>query len=103
MSSHLSFQLTFCFSYYGGQEHIDSLEILCQRRALDTYKLNSAEWGVNVQPYSGSPANFAVFTAIAGPHGKREGYFKKKRCVNCFENACYSGRNKKCAFFVAMF
>lgn len=43
---------------------------MCQKRALDTYGLNSEEWGVNVQPYSGSPANFAVYTAICEPHGR---------------------------------
>lgn len=44
--------------------------MLCQQRALDTYGLSADEWGVNVQPYSGSPANFAVYTAICGPHGR---------------------------------
>lgn len=38
------------------------MERLAQKRALETYKLNPEEWGVNVQPYSGSPANFAVYT-----------------------------------------
>jgi glycine hydroxymethyltransferase len=54
--------------YYGGTEHIDEIETLCQRRALEVFKLNPEEWGVNVQPYSGSPANFAVYTALLKPH-----------------------------------
>lgn len=58
------------FSYYGGNEFIDQIEILCQQRALETYNLNPEEWGVNVQPYSGSPANFAVLTAVCEPHGR---------------------------------
>lgn len=56
--------------YYGGNEYIDEIEILCQQRALATYGLNPEEWGVNVQPYSGSPANFAVYTAVCEPHGR---------------------------------
>ncbi|XP_054463850.1 serine hydroxymethyltransferase, cytosolic [Anoplopoma fimbria] len=56
--------------YYGGTEHVDELERLCQKRALETYGLDSEKWGVNVQPYSGSPANFAVYTAIVEPHGR---------------------------------
>lgn len=56
--------------YYGGNEFIDQIELLCQRRALEAYKLDPAEWGVNVQPYSGSPANFAVLTAVCEPHGR---------------------------------
>jgi len=56
--------------YYGGNEIIDEIEILCQKRALEAYRLKSDEWGVNVQPYSGSPANFAVFTALLRPHDR---------------------------------
>lgn len=56
--------------YYGGNEFIDQVEILCQRRALQAFRLDPQEWGVNVQPYSGSPANFAVYTALVEPHGR---------------------------------
>ena len=41
------------FRYYGGTEHVDELERLCQKRALEAYGLDSEKWGVNVQPYSG--------------------------------------------------
>ncbi|XP_069124280.1 LOW QUALITY PROTEIN: serine hydroxymethyltransferase-like [Argopecten irradians] len=56
--------------YYGGNEFIDQIEVLCQKRALEAYGLDSEKWGVNVQPLSGSPANFAVYTALVGPHGR---------------------------------
>uniref|UniRef100_A0A3B3UIX3 Serine hydroxymethyltransferase n=1 Tax=Poecilia latipinna TaxID=48699 RepID=A0A3B3UIX3_9TELE len=56
--------------YYGGTEHVDELERLCQKRALEAFGLNSEKWGVNAQPYSGSPANFAVYTAVVEPHGR---------------------------------
>lgn len=46
--------------YYGGNENIDQVEILCQQRALQAFHLNPDEWGVNVQSLSGSPANFQV-------------------------------------------
>ena len=46
--------------YYGGNEYIDEMEHLC-KKTLDLFRLNKDEWSVNVQPYSGSPANFAVF------------------------------------------
>ena len=46
------------------------VERLCQRRALEAYGLSADRWGVNVQPYSGSPANFAVYTAVVEPHGR---------------------------------
>ena len=39
-------------------------------RALDLYGLDPEEWGVNVQPYSGSPANFAAYTALLSPHDR---------------------------------
>ncbi|WAQ96686.1 GLYC-like protein [Mya arenaria] len=56
--------------YYGGNEVIDKIELLCKKRALEAFNLNEDEWGVNVQPHSGSPANFAVYTALVGPHGR---------------------------------
>lgn len=46
--------------YYGGNENIDQVELLCQKRALEVFHLNEEEWGVNVQSLSGSPANFQV-------------------------------------------
>merc|ERR1711977_240775 len=56
--------------YYGGNEVIDKIENLCKERALKAFGLNEKEWGVNVQPYSGSPANFAVYTAMLPPHSR---------------------------------
>jgi len=56
--------------YYGGNEFIDQAEMLCQKRALETYKLDPKEWGVNVQTMSGSPANFQVFTALLDVHDR---------------------------------
>jgi glycine hydroxymethyltransferase len=59
--------------YYGGNEHIDSIEILCQERALAAFGLDPAKWGVNVQALSGAPANFYVYSALIGPHGRLMG------------------------------
>lgn len=56
--------------YYGGNEYIDEVESLCQKRALQAFHVDPSKWGVNVQPYSGSPANFAVYTAILNPHDR---------------------------------
>jgi len=56
--------------YYGGNEIIDKGENLCRSRALSTFRLDPAKWGVNVQTLSGSPANFAVYTALLQPHDR---------------------------------
>lgn len=46
--------------YYGGQENIDTIETIAQNRAKELF---GAEH-VNVQPYSGSPANTAIYFAL---------------------------------------
>lgn len=56
--------------YYGGNEVVDKVEFLCKDRALAAFHLSPDAWGVNVQPYSGSPANFAVYTALLQPHDR---------------------------------
>jgi glycine hydroxymethyltransferase len=56
--------------YYGGNQYIDEIESLCMERALALFGLDPDEWGVNVQPYSGSPANFATYTALLQPHDR---------------------------------
>jgi len=56
--------------YYGGTTNIDDAETLCKQRALEAYGLKDNEWGVNVQPLSGSPANLAVYSALLRPHDR---------------------------------
>jgi len=48
--------------YYEGNEVVDVLEILCQERARRAF--GAQGYGINVQPYSGSPANIEVYSAI---------------------------------------
>ncbi len=52
--------------YYGGNQHIDEIELLAIERAK---KLFNAEH-VNVQPLSGAPANLAAYFAILKPGEK---------------------------------
>ena len=49
--------------YYEGQREIDKIERLCVERAKEVF---GAEH-VNVQPYSGSPANQAVYVGLCAP------------------------------------
>jgi len=53
--------------YYGGNKYIDEIEKLCIKRALQLFNLSEDEWGCNVQPYSGSVANLAVYLALLNP------------------------------------
>ncbi|OQE47520.1 hypothetical protein PENCOP_c001G02599 [Penicillium coprophilum] len=59
--------------YYGGNQHIDAIEITCQQRALKAFNLDPAKWGVNVQCLSGSPANLQVYQALMRPHDRLMG------------------------------
>lgn len=47
--------------YYGGNQFIDEAELLAIERAKKLFKTN---YHVNVQPYSGSPANIAVLFGL---------------------------------------
>ncbi|GAA3128955.1 serine hydroxymethyltransferase [Planomonospora alba] len=49
--------------YYEGQQVIDQIETLAVERAKSLFGVNHA----NVQPYSGSPANLAVYMAFLQP------------------------------------
>ncbi len=49
--------------YYAGLEFYDKIETLCQERVKKLFKVPY----VNVQPYSGSPANQAVYFALLNP------------------------------------
>ncbi|KAL6179550.1 hypothetical protein ACLB2K_051064 [Fragaria x ananassa] len=54
--------------YYTGNQHIDQIELLCCERALAAFSLDHEKWGVNVQPYSCTSANFAVYTGLLLPN-----------------------------------
>jgi len=49
--------------YYGGNENVDSVELIAIERAKKLFRVPFA----NVQPYSGSPANMAVCLATVKP------------------------------------
>lgn len=55
--------------YYGGNEYIDEIEKECISRAKEIFKAEH----VNVQPYSGSPANLAVHLAFLNPGDRTMG------------------------------
>ena len=56
--------------YYGGCGVVDEVEQLCKDRALKAFNLDKKIWDVNVQAYSGSPANMAVYTGLLNPHDR---------------------------------
>ncbi len=80
--------------YYEGQQIIDRIESIAVQRAKDLFSADH----VNVQPYSGSPANIAVYLAflkpgdtilgMALPHGGHLTHGAKVSLSGKFFNAC---------------
>lgn len=50
--------------YYAGNKYIDEIEDLAKARALKMFGLSEKSWHANVQPYSGSPANYEIYFAL---------------------------------------
>ena len=61
--------------YYEGQQVIDQVETLAIERAKALFGVDHA----NVQPYSGSPANLAVYLAFLQPGRHRHGHGAARR------------------------
>ncbi|MCX8006045.1 MAG: serine hydroxymethyltransferase, partial [Burkholderiaceae bacterium] len=53
--------------YYGGCEHVDTVETLALARVKQLFGLPTVEIAANVQPHSGAQANEAVFFALLNP------------------------------------
>ncbi|OGY59084.1 MAG: hypothetical protein A3B23_01495 [Candidatus Colwellbacteria bacterium RIFCSPLOWO2_01_FULL_48_10] len=53
--------------YYPGNEFCDAIENLAIKRGLKVFGLDPNEWGLNVQPHSGSPANIEIYNALIEP------------------------------------
>ena len=83
--------------YYGGQEFVDEIEELAIERAKKLFKAEH----VNVQPYSGSPANQAVFFALLNLKDKFMGL--DLTCGGHLTHGSpvnFSGKNYTCAPYV---
>ena len=53
--------------YYGGCQYIDELEVYCCQKWKEVF---NTDYHVNVQPHSGSQANFAAYMSILEPNDK---------------------------------
>lgn len=56
--------------YYPGNLIVDEVENKTKDLAIKVFGLNSNDWHVNVQAYSGSPANFEIYWSILKPGDK---------------------------------
>src|SRR3989344_2865487 len=52
--------------YYPGNKFYDEIEDLAIKRAKKTFDLDK-DWHANVQSYSGSPANLAIYLGLISP------------------------------------
>lgn len=56
--------------YYAGNTVVDEVEEWTKELGLQIFGLDKMEWGINVQPYSGSPANLAIYCALLDNNDK---------------------------------
>jgi len=56
--------------YYFGNEVVDQIEDRVKELVYKVFKISPKKYGVNVQPYSGSIANLAVYLGAVGPGGR---------------------------------
>ena len=69
--------------YYEGQRYIDQIESLAIERARALFGADHA----NVQPYSGSPANLAVYAVRLRPSARRSDLITyRRRCSSSFSS-----------------
>jgi glycine hydroxymethyltransferase len=78
---------------YLGADVVDSIERMVCARALRCYGLDCARWGVNVQPYSGTSANFAAYTGILQPRDRIMGL--EVASGGHVTHGCYTESGKK--------
>lgn len=50
--------------YYGGCQYVDEIETYCQQKWQEVF---NTDYHVNVQPHSGSQANYAAYSALCNP------------------------------------
>ena len=87
--------------YYGGCQYVDEIEELAIARAKELFGADHA----NVQPHSGSQANFAVYLALLKPgdtilgmdlsHGGHLTHGSKASVSGKYFNACFYGVDKE--------
>lgn len=54
--------------YYPGNKYYDEIENMAKSEGLQAFGLNPKNWFANVEAYSGSPANAAIYFALANPN-----------------------------------
>jgi glycine hydroxymethyltransferase len=74
--------------YYGGNEYIDELEVLCRKRALAAFNLDPAAWGVNVQPYSGSVSDLQLISIFILLHFANRDIVCRRRTLRHSPPSC---------------
>ncbi|PKU68864.1 Serine hydroxymethyltransferase 6 [Dendrobium catenatum] len=48
--------------HYGGNQYFNHIVLFCCKQALATFDLDVVCWDMNIQPYSCTSTNFAIYT-----------------------------------------